>query len=131
MKRLRNISILLLSISGIIGLVRGYRMTWFPDSSNVLLPYGEGMIKDSIFSNYIVLGWIIFTLIGIFSVIAIAFILSKTRYYAYFIIVEGIFVAFFTLTHILFNGFSLIHLFIIPIAIVIIILGILQTPKEF
>ena len=131
MKRYRKISLILLSVSAIIGLIRGYRMTKYPEGNGVLFPYPEEVIKDSIFSNYTILGWILFFLVGIFSLIAMGTVLSKTRNYAYFIIVEGIFGMFFSLTNVLLNGLSVFHFFLLPLCIALIVLGVLQTPREF
>lgn len=131
MNRYRRFSVLLLCISAIIGLVRGYRMTLYPSVKAILFPYPEDIIKDTLFSNYSLFGWIIFYLLGVFSVIVIIAIFSKIRMYAYLIIVEGIFVSFFTSIHILYTGFGLIHLLILPLSLSLIVLGVLQTPKEF
>lgn len=131
MKKYRRISIILLSISAIIGSVRGYRLTLHPDGNDILFPFPKDLINTSVFANYTVLGWVIFYLIGIFSLVAMACVLMKKRNHGYFIMAEGIFITFFSLTHIVFTEFQLIHLPILLIGASDIILGILQTPKEF
>jgi hypothetical protein len=131
MKRYRKISLVFLSISAFIGLVRGYRMTGFPEGNSVLMPYSESVIKDSLFSNYSILGWILFFLVGVFSLITIAVLLAKKRSYPYLIMIEGIFGMFFSLTNLLLGGFSFVHLILLPFCIGLIVLGIQQTPKEF
>jgi hypothetical protein len=115
----------------LIGLVRGYRMTNYPEGNSILLPYSEEIIKETVFANYATFGWIIFSLIGVFGIIAMIALLSKFRYFAYLIIIESIFLSFFTLLNILFNGFGPIHLFTIPYCVTVLVLGVLQTPKEF
>lgn len=131
MDKLRKISVSLLSVSSIIGIVRGYRMALYPMESSVLFPYPEELINTSVFSNHSILGWIVFIFVGIFSIIAIAGTIRKIHNYAYMIIVEGIFSSFLTLTHMLVVGFSFVHLLIFPLCIIFIVIGILQTPKEF
>jgi len=131
MKRARKISVILLSISSFIGLLRGYRMIRYPAADSILFPYPENLIKDSVFSNYVILGWILFSLVGVFSLLVIASIHFNFKNYAYLIIIEGIFCSFLTLLHILLTGFVLVHLFVFPLCIVILVLGVLQTPKEF
>ena len=131
MKRYRKISLILLSISSLIGLVRGYRMTMYHGGNTVILAYPQDVISDSVFSNYVILGWILFTLVGVFSVLTIVSILTRIRNYAYLIIVEGIFALFFVLTHILLTEFLPVHLMVLPICISLIVLGVLQTPREF
>lgn len=131
MKRYRKISLIFLSISAIIGLVRGYRLTLNPSGNSILFAYPEEVMNDSPFSNYVVLGWILFFLVGVLSLFTIVAILLKNRNYGYLIIVEGIFSTFFSLTNLLLLGFSFIHLVLLPLCISLIILGVLQTPKEF
>jgi hypothetical protein len=131
MAKLRKISIVLLSITCIIGLIRGFRMTQYPDNESLPFPYTPDALNASVFSNYAILGGIIFVLIGVFSLFVIICILYKVKRYAYLIIIEGVFVLFFTLIHILLTSFGVIHLFILPICAAVIILGVLQTPREF
>ena len=131
MRLYRKLSLVLLSISSLIGLVRGYRMTNYPEGNSILLPYSDEIIKETVFSNYATFGWIFFTLIGVFGIIAMIAVLSKFRYFAYLIIIESIFLSFFTLLNILFNGLGPIHLFTIPYCVTVLVLGVLQTPKEF
>lgn len=131
MKRYRIISIFLMSLSGLIGLIRGYRMTFYPGGNSILFPYPQDLINDTVFSNQTLFGWIVFFLIGIFSMVVIITILLHIRNYAYFIIVEGVFISFFTLTHIVYTGFSFIHFFILPLCLLTFIIGFLQTPRDF
>jgi len=131
MKRYRKLSLVLLSISAIIGLVRGYRMTRSPGGNEIPFLYPEEVIKDSLFTSYSILGWVLFFLVGVFSLISITTLLTKRRNYGYFIILEGIFGMFFSLTNIILSGFSFVHLFLVPFCIAQIVLGVLQTPREF
>lgn len=131
MQRARNISVVLLSISAIIGIVRGYRMTLYPEGNFILFPYPKDAIKDSVFSNYAVLGWILFFFIGIFSVLVLVCMFRRVRYYGYLIVIQGVFLTFFTLIHIVLTGFGMVHAFIFPLCITTLVAGVMQTPKEF
>ncbi len=131
MKRYRKISLVLISISALVGLIRGYRMTRYPAGNSILFAYPQDVISDSVFSNYAILGWILFFLVGVFSLITLIVMRAKVKSYAYLIIVEGIFSLFFTITHILLTGFLLVHLPILIICLAMIVLGVLQTPREF
>jgi hypothetical protein len=131
MGRMQKISIGALSLTGFLGLVRGYRLTNYPTTKSLLFPYPEDMMIVSVFSNYSILGLVIFFFIGIFSIVAVLCTIYKIRNFAYFILVEGIFLSFLTLTHIVVSGFGLVHVFILALCILIIVLGILQTPREF
>ena len=131
MQRSRKISVFLLSISAILGLVRGFRMAMHQPDDSLLFPYPQEMIKVSVFSSYAVLGWVVFFLVGVFSVVAIICTLYKTRNFAYFIIVEGVFLSFFTVIHWIAVGFLIAHACMLTGCVLIFILGIQQVPKEF
>lgn len=131
MKRARIFSVLLVSIICIVGLVRGLRMIVPQNKLNILFPFPEEMIAVSLFSNYTVLGWILFCLLGVFGLITLRCIYTQNRIFPYLIIILGIFASFLTLTHILYAGFTWIHLLLLPISLGTILLGVVQTPKEF
>lgn len=131
MKKLRTISVVLLSISSAIGLVRGIRMTLYNSSRSLVLPYSDEVIQNSLFTSFNAIGWVVFFLVGVFSSLTLFFTIKKLPKYPYLIIIEGIFSSFFTLTHIVYTQFSLVHLFILPVCFAMIVIGILQTPKEF
>lgn len=131
MKKLRTISIVLLSISSTLGLVRGFRMTLDKGRHSLLFPYSDEIIENSLFSTLSAIGWVVFFLVGVFSVVTLICTIKKLPKYPYLVIVEGIFSSFFTLTHIVYTQFSVIHLFVLPVCFGMIIIGVLQTPKEF
>lgn len=131
MQRLRKLSICLLSITSILGMLRGYRMSNYVGDESVLYPYPRDTIRATVFSNYAILGWIVFSMIGLFSILVLVAIIKRMRNYGYLIIVEGIFVTFLTAIHILLTGFVVIHFFVIPICFAVIILGVLQVPRDF
>ncbi|MES2003390.1 MAG: hypothetical protein V4450_02625 [Bacteroidota bacterium] len=131
MKLQRRLSVVLMLISAFVGLARGFRMVYFPNESSLLFSYSPEAIRETVFSNYIIFGWIIFSLVGVFGVITLAAVLRRTRTYGYLMMIEGIFTSFFSLTHIVYNGFGWIHCIVLPICFTTIILGVLQTPREF
>lgn len=131
MKRDRILSVLLVSIISIVGLVRGLRMIVPQNKLNILFPFPEEMIAGSLFSNYTVLGWILFCMLGVFGLITLRCIYTQNRLFPYLVIILGIFASFLTITHILYGGFTWIHLLLLPISLGIILLGVVQTPKEF
>ena len=131
MRKMRSISFIMLLISATVGTIRGLRMAGYPNNNGVIFPYAEEAIKMSVFSNYNLFGWIVFFLQGVFSMIALLAVVFKSRYFSYLIIIEGIFLSFFAITHIMFNGFLFIHVPLLPFCIGMIALGIMQTPREF
>lgn len=131
MKQIRFLSFLLLLISGTLGLIRGYNLINNPSGNSILFPYSIYPIKDSVFTNYHTLGWIVFFLIGVFSLISLVFMLFKNRLFSYLMIAEGIFICFLALTHILFTSFAPIHVFVLIHCTSIIMLGLYQTPRDF
>ncbi|MBI2282779.1 MAG: hypothetical protein HYU71_03620 [Bacteroidetes bacterium] len=131
MTRFRKISIILLTLSSSIGVFRGARLindAWFPD---ILFPFPEEKITDSLFSNYAILGWILLSLVGVFGFVTLCCMLLRKKIYPYLIIIQGIFISFLSLTHLLYSSFSPIHLFTIPIGVSTIVIGVMQTPREF
>lgn len=128
---LRRLSLTCLSISSLLGLVRGARMMFVPSSDSVFFPYDEESIRNTIFANYQILGFIVFILVGLFGFLAFFFTARQKKHFAYLILVHGIFTTFFALTHIVYNGLSWVHLVMVPVAVLIIVTGVLQTPREF
>ena len=131
MRELRRLSLLCISISSLIGLIRGFRMMMNPVSDTVIFSYSDDRIKDTIFANFKVFGLIFFCLVGIFSIVTLVSIIARKRIFGYLMMVEGIFSTFFVLTHIVYNGFSWVHLPVIALCALIVVLGVIQTPKEF
>jgi hypothetical protein len=131
MTKLQKYSVSLLSVPAFLGMFRGIRMIVSPAEESLMFPYPEEMIKASVFTNYSILGWIIFVLVGVLSFLAIIITIRHKRNFAYLIIVEGIFLCFFTLSHMLYAGFHPVHLLVMPIGIGILVLGVLQTPRKF
>lgn len=131
MRELRRLSLLCISISSLIGLIRGFRMMMNPVSDTVIFSYSDDRIKDTIFSNFKVFGLIFFCLVGVFGAITLVSIIARKRIYGYLMMVEGIFGSFFVLTHIVYNGFSWVHLPLLSMGALIVVLGVIQTPKEF
>jgi hypothetical protein len=131
MKRARTFSVVFVCIISFVGLVRGYRMIVPENTSNILFPFPEEMISFSLFSNYTILGWILFFMLGIFGLFILRCIYTQNRIFPYLVIILGIFASFLTLTHMLYGGFAWIHLLLLPISLGTILLGVVQTPKEF
>lgn len=131
MTKLQKYSVSLLFVPALLGMFRGIRMIVSPAEESLILPYPQEMIAASVFTNYSILGWIIFVLLGVLSVIAMLVTIKNKRNFAYLIIVEGIFLCFFTLSHLLYSGFHPVHLFVMPLGIGILVLGVIQTPREF
>lgn len=131
MQRLRQVSLIAILLTSFVGLVRGYRMARYGDRSGILFAYEEDKIRATIFANYQLFGMIFFFLIGAFSLIVFFTILVQKKYFAYLMLAEGIFATFFSLTHIVYNGFLWVHFMTLPASFSIIVLAILQTPNEF
>lgn len=131
MKRRYYWSVILLSISSLGGSFRGLRMiskNWdFP----IIFPFPEDKLQDSLFSNYQVLGVILLCTVGIFSIISLILTIRRSRIFPYMLIIEGIFILFLALTHMLYAGATIPHVFVIALAVTQIILGIQQSPREF
>ncbi len=106
-------------------------MIWFKDGNLLFYLYPKEVMSASVFSNYTIFGWILFLLVGVFGLISIGCTIARIRNYGYFIIVEGIFASFFTIINFAYTEFAPVHAILLPICFVTILLGVLQTPKEF
>jgi hypothetical protein len=131
MRRDVRVPVILLTISAFIGLIRGYRMILHPEGNSILFPYPNDTLEVSVFNNHTILGMVVFILAGVFSLVVILCTIKRFRAYPYLIIVEGIFVTFFSVTHLLLAGFTPVHLLVLPICFALIMVGISHTPKEF
>lgn len=131
MARMRVLSIALLLVTSCIGLVRGCRMIAFGEENGIVFPYRDEMLRASVFSNYRIIGWVVLLLIGLFGLFVSTATIRHKRNYGYFIIMESIFCFFLTMTHILLSHFVWVHLVVLVLCLALLVLGILQTPREF
>jgi presenilin-like A22 family membrane protease len=131
MKRPRVWSIALLIFSSFAGTLRGLRMIFREWDSPILFPFPEDKIQDSVYSSYPVLGMIVLSMVGVFSMITLVVTIRKAKLFPYLLIIEGIFMLFLTLSHMIYVGASFAHVFVMSIAISLIALGIRQSPREF
>jgi len=131
MKNARKISALLVGFTSFGGLVRGFRLINPESFPTIIYPFSEDLIRDSLYTNYTVLGWILFFLVGVFGVVTILCLYIRHKIYPYLMIIQGIFISFLTLTHLLYTGFGPIHIVLLPLGISTILLGVVQTPREF
>lgn len=121
----RKISLILLNITAFFGLVRGYRVANFqPGEPNLLFQYPTEMMIASGVNNYHLMGWLLFGMVGVASMIIVICIFLRVKYYPHLIIAESIFLNFFVLLHILFTGFDVVHFFLIPLGIAVLASGI-------
>ncbi len=131
MKRITVISIALLSLSSLLGTIRGLRMIFDPGGESILFRYDKEILEVAGLANYALIGWVVLFLVGIFSMVVVVCIVRKVRFFPYLIIIEGIFISFLALLNFTIAGFSPIHLFIGAISIGVLTVGMWQTPKEF
>jgi hypothetical protein len=132
MSRTAKLTVLMLGISAVLGLIRGFRLISDPAGDSLLFTYPNEAIEISVFSNYRALGWVIVLLIGVFSVIALACRHRFPRWFAYMAIMEGIFITSLTVLHIILSGVGWIHILLTgPIGVGLIISGVMLTPREF
>lgn len=95
----------------------------------LLFPFAH--VQDSPFSNYAVLGWVVFILVGVLGCITFLFILRKKKNFPYLILVEGIFISSMICAHAIYGGFHILHLIMLIPGTSLIVLGIVQAPREF
>jgi len=128
MKTSTRLSLILLTLSGLLGLVRGFRMgTYEPGGGVLLYQYPPTMIRELGISNYHLLGWLFFLFVGVLSVSILFCIVFRIMYCERIMIVESVFLGFFIILHLVVTGFSVIHLIILPVCIGIFINGMRQV----
>jgi hypothetical protein len=100
-----------------------------PTGSSLKLPFY--LLNGTIFSDYLIFGWLLLFLVGVFSLIVIIMIYLKTRLYSFFVMIEGVLLAVFIIVQmILLTESFLIQYIMLFLGIVLIGLGALQNQRK-
>ena len=93
MKAARQLSVAILLLLTTAALFFSYHMIIDPTGSSLGLPFY--LLNGTIFTNYLVLGWVLLFTVGVLSAIVVLLIMSKNRFYSFFIMLEGVIVCVF------------------------------------
>jgi hypothetical protein len=129
MKTARQLSVLILLITAGIALYGGVQLVIDPTGSSLGFPFY--LLNNSIFSDYLLTGWILSTTIGVFSLVIVVCILIKTAFYSFLIMVQGVIVCIYVFIMILLMGEAfLIEYFFLVLGTGLIGLGALQHQRK-
>ncbi len=129
MKTLRRISLVLLLILCSSALYSGLHMINDPSGNSLRLPFY--LLYETVFNDYISIGWILLTVVGFFSFFVIVLILFKTRVYSFFIILQGVFLCIFIFVQLLLlNETFWVQYLFLAMGIALIYLGALQNQER-
>jgi hypothetical protein len=129
MKTLRLISLVLLCILCTTALYGSYHMINDPSGNSLRLPFY--LLYETVFNDYISIGWILLIVVGFFSFFVIFLVLFKSRVYSFFIILQGVFLCIFIFVQLLLlNETFWIQYAFLALGIGLIYLGALQNQKR-
>lgn len=87
-KKWKLLTLLVLGVIGLSALSAGY--LFMKDPSGAVIGLTTAYLRNSPFNNYWVPGIVLFTMNGVMNVLAILSLLLKYKYYAQFILVQGL-----------------------------------------
>jgi hypothetical protein len=119
---MRVTAIILLFITGLNALAAGYGF--------ITDPSGEGLgmkteyLRFSFFNNFLIPGIILFTAIGLLSIVTVIFAIKKARLYPLFIFIEGCLLTGWIVVQImLVKDFNWLHFTFLVVGLLLIFLG--------
>ena len=122
MKAIRLTTILLLLIVAANALVAGYLFIVDPSGAKLNIPLS--MLSHSPFTNFLVPGIILFTVNGVFNLIAAVTIILRLKIYPTLVVWQGIIlIGWITIQIILLQNFNFLHSIMIIIGLTLFVLG--------
>jgi hypothetical protein len=129
MKTLRLISLVLLFILCSSALYGGYNMINDPSGGSLHLPFY--LLYETVFNDYVSIGWILLIVVGSFSFFVMLLMFCKSRFYSFFIILQGAFLSIFIFVQLLLlNETFYIQYIYLAIGVALIYLGALQNQRK-
>jgi len=129
MKAARQLSVAILVLLTLAAVFFSYHMIKDPTGSSLGLPFY--LLNGTILSSYLVVGWVLLFTVGILSSVVVMLIMSKNRFYSFFIMLEGVIVCVFVFIQWILVGETFIvqYIFLI-LGIALIGLGALQNQRK-
>ncbi len=129
MRTARQLSVFLLFVGAILALYGGISMITDPTGNSVGFPFY--LLNGAIFSDFLLLGWVLFVTVGIFSIVVIILILTKHRYYSFYIMLQGaIICAYVIILMLLLSETFMVEYFFLIMGMGMIGLGVLQFQRK-
>ncbi|HVZ26917.1 MAG TPA: hypothetical protein VG842_12715 [Sediminibacterium sp.] len=129
MKAARQLTIALLTVISLSALYIGYQLITDPTGASLGLPFY--LLNGTLLTSYAVMGWIMVFTLGLLSALILVLILTKSRYYSFMTIVQGVIacLVIFLQWLLLNETFALQYVYLI-MGITLIGLGILQYQRR-
>jgi hypothetical protein len=129
MKTARQLSVCLLLLIGAISIYGGIHLVTDPTGSSLHFPFY--LLNGSMFTDYLLMGWILLVTVGVFSLVIAAAMLNKHAYYSFMMMVQGAIICVYVLVMMLLLGetFMIEYIFLV-LAIALIGLGVLQNQRK-
>jgi hypothetical protein len=129
MKTARRLSVFLLLITASTALYSGVQLVIDPTGSSLGFPFY--LLNKSIFTDYLVTGWILTATIGVFSLVIIVSIFLKTSFYSFLTMVQGVIICIYVFMMMLLLGETfMVEYFFLLLGISLISLGALQQQRK-
>ena len=129
MKTARQLSVALLLLLSIGALYISYHLITDPTGNSLGLPFY--LLNGTIFSNYVVLGWILLSTVGLFSGVTIYSIWRKANQSSFLLMFQGVIIIVFVVVQMLLLGETFITQYVVLIiGIALIGLGFLQNQRR-
>jgi hypothetical protein len=128
-KRLRITAMTLLIILGLTAMLGGWGLIDEPSGSN--LTFTTDMLEKTPFRNFLIPGIILFTLVGVLSLVIAGLVYYKVKNHPWYIIFEGVFLTGWLTVEVLLGFFfAYLHFPYYAIGFLLIIIGFLLKNKE-
>lgn len=122
MKTLRILAILLLLFNGTGALFGGWSLITDPTGQDLHLP--QQLLEHSPFADFLIPGIILFTCVGIFSLLVLLWLNMQWKYHAQLLIIEGLLVTgWIIIQMILIRDISYLHFVFMGIGIFFVLAG--------
>ena len=129
MKAARQLSVAILLLLSATALFFSYHMISDPTGSSLGLPFY--LLNGTMFTNYLVVGWVLLFTVGVLAALVVLLIMSKNRYYSFLIMMQGVILAAFVFIQWMLVGETFIVQYIyLILAIALIGLGALQNQRK-
>ena len=129
MRTARQLSIALLLLLCIGALYISYHLITDPTGSSLGLPFY--LLNGTIFSNFVILGWILLITVGLFSGVIIFSIWRKGNHYSFLLMLQGVILIAFVVVQMLLLGETFITQYVVLIiGVALIGLGALQYQRR-
>lgn len=129
MKNARKLSIAILLLLCISALYGSYHMITDPTGNSLGLPFY--LLNGTVLTSYLMAGWILLVVVGLFSLITMAAIFRKSPIYSILIMLQGVIICIFIILQMVLLGenFAIQYVYLIAGA-TLIGLGFLQNQRK-